>query len=66
MSIKEAKKRYTMIHFKKSMEGIKGNISEKTIDELPMAYKDIFRVMESQKDSVKVVSHIKPIINWKG
>tara|TARA_Y100000034_G_scaffold127095_1_gene179360 strand:+ start:3712 stop:4866 length:1155 start_codon:yes stop_codon:yes gene_type:complete len=66
MSRNQAKKKYTMHEFAESMKGIKGNISEKTLDELPMAYKDIFKVMDSQKDSVKVVKHIKPIINWKG
>ena len=66
MSRKDAKKRYTMRQFEDSMKGIVGNISKKTLDELPMAYKNIFRVMESQKDSVKVVQYIKPIINWKG
>lgn len=66
ISRKEAKKRYTMKQFEESMHGIKGNISPKTIDELPMAYKDVFKVMEAQKDSVKIVKHIKPIINWKG
>ncbi|KKN31175.1 hypothetical protein LCGC14_0826840, partial [marine sediment metagenome] len=66
MSRRNAKKRYTMRQFEESMKGIVGNISKKTLDELPMAYKNIFRVMESQKDSVKVVKYIKPIINWKG
>ena len=66
MSRREAKSKYTMEQFKKSMEGITGNISERTIDELPMAYKDIFKVMDSQKDSVKIIKYIKPIINWKG
>ena len=66
MSRREAKKKYTISQFKNSMEGIKGNISEKTIDELPMAYKDIFKVMKAQKDSVEVVKFIKPLINWKG
>ena len=66
LSRKDAKKKYTMRQFRDSMKGIVGNISEKTLDELPMAYKDIFRIMESQKDSVRVVSYIKPIINWKG
>lgn len=66
MSRKEAKRRYTMHQFQESMKGIKGNISPKTIDELPMAYKDVFKIMESQKDSVKVLKHIRPIINWKG
>ena len=48
------------------MKGIKGNISGKTIDELPMAYKNISEVMDAQKESVKIIKHIKPIINWKG
>ena len=66
MSRKETRKKYTMNQFEESMKGIKGNISSRTLDELPMAYKNIFKVMNAQKDSIKVVKHIKPIINWKG
>jgi tRNA-splicing ligase RtcB len=66
MSRSEAKKRYSMGQFEESMRGIRGNISEKTLDELPMAYKDIFKVMDAQKKSVKVLKRIRPIINWKG
>jgi tRNA-splicing ligase RtcB (3'-phosphate/5'-hydroxy nucleic acid ligase) len=66
MSRKDAKKRYTIHQFEDSMKGIVGNISEKTLDELPMAYKNIFKIMESQRPSVRIVKHIKPIINWKG
>lgn len=66
MGRRDAKKKYTMNQFKDSMKGIIGNISEQTLDELPMAYKDVFKVMEAQKDSVKVAKYIKPIINWKG
>ena len=66
MSRKEAKTKYTLHQFEESMKRIEGNISMKTLDELPMAYKNIFRVMDAQKDSVKIVKHIKPIINWKG
>lgn len=66
ISRKEAKRRYTMDDFKKVMKGVKGTVSEKTLDELPMAYKDVFEVMNAQKDSVKILKHIKPLINWKG
>jgi tRNA-splicing ligase RtcB len=66
ISRKEAKRKYSMKDFEKSMEGIKGNISEKVLDEIPMAYKNIFKVMNAQKKSVKVLKHLKPIINWKG
>lgn len=66
ISRRGARKRYTMEQFKKSMKGIKGLVSSKTLDELPMAYKDIFKVMDAQKESIKIVKYIKPIINWKG
>ena len=52
--------------FKEHMAGITANVSESTLDESPAAYKNIFEVMESQRDLVTVVNHIKPIINVKG
>lgn len=66
LSRKEAKEKITMENFKKSMNGIKGTISMETLDEAPMAYKDINKIMEAQKKSVKITKHILPIINWKG
>ncbi len=66
LSRKEAKEKISMESFKKSMEGIKGTISMKTLNEAPMAYKDINKVMKAQEKSVKIIKHILPIINWKG
>lgn len=66
ISRKKAKEKFTMEEFKKSMEGIKGTVAKETLDEAPMAYKDINKVMEAQKTSVKIIKHIAPIINWKG
>jgi len=66
LSRKSAKKKITFEEFRKSMEGIKANVFEKIIDEAPMAYKDMDKVMEAQKNSVKIIKHIKPLINWKG
>jgi tRNA-splicing ligase RtcB len=66
LSRKEARDKITMESFKKSMNGIKGTISVKTLDEAPMAYKDINKIMEAQEKSVKITKHILPIINWKG
>jgi len=66
MSRAQAKKEITLQQFEESMKGIYGTIKEGTLDEAPDAYKDIFKVMESQKESVTIVNHIKPIINWKG
>jgi tRNA-splicing ligase RtcB len=66
LSRKEAKIKLSLDDFKKDMGDIIGVINDKTIDESPKAYKNIFDVMEFQKDSVKIIAHIKPIINWKG
>jgi tRNA-splicing ligase RtcB len=52
--------------FVSGMQGITAKVSASQIDESPMAYKDIWTVMECQKDLVDVVSHIQPIINVKG
>lgn len=66
MSRTQAKEKISMEEFQKSMKGIKGTVSEGTLDEAPMAYKNIYEVMEAQKESVKTIKHIKPLINWKG
>ena len=65
-SRKEAKEKFSMKEFEEKMNGIKGTISEDTLDESPMAYKNIYNVMKAQEQSVKIVKQIKPIINWKG
>ncbi len=62
MSRKKAKEVISKEEFKEEMKGIKTNL---VIDEAPMAYKDIFKVMEKQKSSVKIIKHLKPIINWQ-
>ena len=66
LSRKQAKEKISMQEFEKSMQGIRGTISKKTLDEAPMVYKDINQVMKAQEKSVKVIKHILPIINWKG
>jgi len=66
LSRTEAREKISMDDFKKSMIGIKGTISSKTLDESPMAYKNINDIMKAQEKSVKIIKHITPIINWKG
>ena len=66
ISISKAKEKFKMKDFQKTMQGIKGTINQKTLSESPMAYKDIFKVINAQKQSIKVLKHLKPIINWKG
>jgi len=66
MSRKQAKESISIEQFKDSMQGIQGTVSESTLDEAPMAYKNIYDVMEAQKESVSMINHLLPIINWKG
>lgn len=61
----EAKKNISMQDFINSMKKIVANVSEKTLDESPQVYKNITHIMSAQEKSVKIVAHIKPIINWK-
>ena len=62
LSRKKAKQEIKLNEFKKEMKGIKTKF---VIDEAPKVYKDIFKVMEKQKKSVKIIKHLTPIINWQ-
>jgi tRNA-splicing ligase RtcB len=66
MSRGQARREITMDAFKHSMEGVVGNVNERTKDESPFAYKNIFKVMEQQESLVEVLHHIRPMINVKG
>lgn len=63
---KQAKRKLNTNDFKNTMTGITAKVGKSTLDESPMAYKDIFEVMRLQKDLVDVLHHVKPIINIKG
>ena len=66
LSRKKAREKITIDEFKESMEGIRGTVSMKTLDEAPMAYKDINKIMKAQEKSIRIIKYIKPFINWKG
>lgn len=66
LSRSKAKATLSTEDFHKDMKGIVTNHTDDTIDEAPKAYKNIFEVMELQKDLVEVIDHIKPLINIKG
>lgn len=66
MGRQEAKKRLKLDAFTRTMRGITARVERSTLDESPAAYKDIFAVMELQKDLVEVTAHVTPIINIKG
>jgi tRNA-splicing ligase RtcB len=63
---KQAKRELDTEVFKGQMLGIMAKVGDSTLDESPSAYKNIFDVMDLQKDLVEVVCHIKPLINIKG
>ena len=63
---KRAKQELSVDEFKDTMEGITAKVGDSTLDESPMAYKDIFEVMRLQADLVDICGHIRPIINVKG
>ena len=64
--IKKAKEVLNLDEFNKTMEGIVTNHDSSTLDEAPLAYKNIYEVMELQKDLVEIVDQVKPILNIKG
>ena len=66
MSRKEAKQAISMEDFKNSMVGIyTTSVDEGTLDESPMAYKNAQEIIEAIKDTVEIVTVIKPIYNFK-
>ncbi len=66
MGRRQAKKKLSLKEFKATMKGIKSKATLQTIDESPFAYKDIFEIMDLQKNLVRVLHRVKPIINIKG
>ena len=68
LSRKQAKENLNVSSFKEEMDaaGVVGNFSESSIDEAPEVYKDINKVLEMQKKSIRVLNHLKPFINWQG
>lgn len=67
MSRAKAKQATNLEGLAEMMKDVPGaSVREGVIDESPIAYKNIFEVMELQKDLVDVVHHLKPIVNVKG
>lgn len=62
----DAKRRFTLEDMDEQMGSIEYNRSEKFLDEIPSAYKDIDIVMEDAKDLVKIRHTLHQIVNVKG
>ena len=66
MSRKEAKEKITLSEYKKAMKDVfSTTVCKETVDESPMAYKDMNEVIENSKDTMTVVKRIKPLYNFK-
>jgi len=66
MGRKQAMRELNLDDFKTTMKDVTALVEESTLDESPLAYKDIHDVMRLQKDLVDVVAHVRPLINIKG
>ena len=66
MSRKAAKRDIKLKQFRDSMYGITAKVDQQTLDEAPFAYKNIEEVMTLQKDMIRVLHHVRPLINIKG
>ncbi|MGL4338700.1 MAG: RtcB family protein [Turicibacter sp.] len=66
MSRTLAKERLNMEEYIKIMEGVYStSISQHTLDEAPMAYKDKAVILESLHETVELMEIIKPVYNFK-
>lgn len=66
MSRSDAKQSFTVSEFKKQMKGIYStSIGSGTLDECPMAYKNIDDIVGNVGDTVEILEVIKPIYNFK-
>ena len=61
-----AKRSLSEAEFVETMKDVTCNAGASTLDESPMAYKDIYEVMALQDDLVEVKHHVTPIVNIKG
>ncbi len=65
LSRTQAKQEISLEELKTEMKNIVSEINHRVLDEAPKAYKDIHKVLNAQKQSIKIISHLKPIINWQ-
>jgi len=66
MSRTEAKRRFTVEDHRRATERVECRKDKDVIDETPMAYKPIDKVMAAQADLVEVVTELRQVICVKG
>ena len=66
MSRGQAKEQCSMAEYRRQMEGIyTTSVSRDTLDECPMAYKDMSSITENIAPTADIVDILKPIYNFK-
>lgn len=66
MSRSQAKESFSVYEFENQMEGIYStSVCEGTLDECPMAYKNIEDIVNNIGETVVILNRIKPIYNFK-
>ena len=66
MSRTAAEQTLSLEEYRKEMEGIYTTcVSEKTLDEAPMAYKSLSDIIDVIEESVDVIEVLKPVYNFK-
>lgn len=66
MSRSDAKQSFTLSQFKKEMKEVYSTtVSRETLDESPMAYKPMERIISRISDTVEITGIIKPVYNFK-
>ena len=66
MSRSAAKQTFTVSEFKKEMDGIyTTSVGRSTLDECPMAYKNMADIVDNIEPTVTIEAVIKPIYNFK-
>ena len=66
MSRMKAKATFTMEQYKESMRGVfTTSVCKDTLDELPMAYKNMNDIIDVIGDTVYIVKIVKPLYNYK-
>ncbi len=66
MSRSQAKEAFTVEEYQKQMNGIyTTSVNQSTLDECPMAYKNIDDIINNIGDTVEINAIIKPIYNFK-
>ena len=66
MSRSAAFERLTMEEYEKQMEGIYTTcVNTATLDESPMAYKNMDEIVANIEPTAEIIAHIKPIYNFK-